>query len=111
MTLSCDCDLNTDFFCEAVGEFMELKGKHCVRCLSCSELIGIGSICLKFVRGYTNEDGDEHITGHFYYCESCGDLFCSLEDLGFCIVMNENMHEVLEEYHDIYGQDKGEKNG
>ena len=115
MSLSCSCP---DFSPENPGDwwyfipsdFSKLKTDKRKRCCSCNELINIGSDCLDFWRErlpYT--EIEERISGEIiqisslYMCETCGEIYLNLSDLGYCIDIKSNMQKCLEEYHAITG--------
>ena len=33
-----------------------------------------------------------------YMCENCSDIFFNLYELGFCVSIEDNMNDLLEEY-------------
>lgn len=122
MSLSCECsdyDWESDGWAYRVPyDFDTLRTKRRRRCQSCKTLIDIGSPCVAFDRHrYPQDDIEERIWGEgteislatWYMCEECGGLFLSLEDLGFCIdIERDNMHELLEEYHEHFNPVKWE---
>ena len=89
MSLSCSCGYeNFEWLYYPPNYFTTLKTDTRRKCKSCGTLIEIGADCLKFER----EDNDEEQTTlpTWYYCEECGGLYFALEDLGFCIQIDEN---------------------
>jgi hypothetical protein len=112
MSLSCDCDWYPepgDTWVDAPYDFAELDTSRRKRCKSCNHLIDIGSLALKFDRyKVPDTDAEVRIYGEegeipiapYYLCESCGDIYMSLSELGFCLNMTESMKEQLEQYHE-----------
>jgi hypothetical protein len=50
-----------------------------------------------------DENDNEIPLADKYMCEECGDLYYSLEALGFCLTLGTNMHDLVQEYHEVYG--------
>lgn len=80
------------------------------RCCSCKNLINKGDECLKFERFRPPKSeieeaivGEEVYLAPFYMCYRCGEIFLNLSALGYCIILPENMEELLEEYQDMTG--------
>jgi hypothetical protein len=112
MTLSCSCGY--DDYGDAAWtyippeDFSMLATNRAKRCCSCKALIKPGETVLKFDRfRYPNTDIEEKIYGEggevpladWYMCEECGDLYYSLDALGFCISLGEdNMKKVVKDY-------------
>ena len=111
--ISCVCDFECEergqWYGEADDFFKPLNTKTRKRCLSCGELINIGSESLKINRCHPpwtdielNIYGDEVPLAPKYMCEKCGEIYLNLTALGYCVSFG-NMHDALEEYHDITG--------
>jgi len=49
--------------------------------------------------------GDEVPMAYKYMCESCGEIFLNLADLGYCITLGDNMRDLLMDYWDLTGFD------
>lgn len=102
------------WYYRAPKEYTVLSGVRRKRCCSCKTLIDIGSVAIEFERfqqfGYENikakifgEDYEEQLASWFM-CEGCGDLFFSLEELGFCIYLDaESMPQLLKQYQEMRG--------
>lgn len=105
MPLSCDCSDDHDWYYSSPDDYTTLDTKRRKRCVSCCEFIELKSICLKFYCYSIDEDSVEKPLEYLYMCETCGDLFYSLEDLGFCLNMGEDMRELVKDYHDTYGKE------
>lgn len=111
MSLSCECDPYD-------GEWWYLKPKDYVtapvlgrrhRCCSCKAFIKPLSLCGRFERERTATEFEEFRLGvteiglaPYWMCESCFDLYLSLEELGFCIELPDNMRELVREYAEVY---------
>ena len=116
MPLVCECSDDYDRYYRQPADFSVLATKRRKRCISCRVLIDIGSVVLYFERvRVTLSEIEERIYGEDaeidlaaqYHCESCGDLFYSLADLGFCVDIEENMRDLVREYADVYGGHDG----
>ena len=114
MGLSCECDDGGEWWYRVQDEFSTLQTKRARRCSSCNTLIKVGDVVLKFyisrpptefeIETIGICEGDEVPKAPKYLCEPCGDLYLSLDDLGFCnIAPDESMTELLDEYHENYG--------
>lgn len=114
MSLSCDCDIDWcpepgDVIRYSPSDYTELKGKRRCRCISCKELIDLGSLVGVFSR-YKIPDNDiecriwgeegEIPRAPFVMCESCTDIYFSITELSYCI-SGWNMKEALKEYHTL----------
>lgn len=112
MSLSCSCpDLEyCEWFFIQADDFTTLQTSKRKRCKSCNELIDIGAMCLKFNRyRHPKDDIERYIYGYddaeipiasYYHCESCGDQYFNLTELGFCIDITDNIFDLLKEYQE-----------
>mgnify|MGYP000533641920 CR=1 FL=1 len=115
MSLSCQCH---DYDGEGWSywkptEESTLQTKKARRCCSCNDLIKPGSPVVPFPRfRRPNSDieerihGDEVYLANWFMCEKCGDMYWSLDELGFCITLGEEMRELTREYAEVYGPGK-----
>lgn len=117
--LSCSCPDYDD--CEEwfsySPNFTRFEKKRRKRCCSCNELIGLNAFCIEFSRHRVPASeveekiyGDEIQMASWYMCESCGDIFLNLEDIGYCIILGDNMQDLLTEYWELTGFVPKEKN-
>ncbi len=118
MGLSCDCDF------EWAGEGWaftdtietELNAIRRKRCCSCNKLIENHTPILKFLRvRYPKDDTEIKIYGEeelidmspWYMCETCSDLYWSLDELGYCVIVGaESMQELVQEYAQIKAEER-----
>ncbi len=112
MSLPCYCDfdgVDAPWYFLPANDYEALGTKRRQRCRSCKELIDLGAICLRFARTREARDAvEERIYGEndpeaialadWYFCERCADLFLSLEELGFCLSIEDDMRQVVKEY-------------
>lgn len=108
--LSCSCDDYFDTWYYPPDDFSKFDRKRRKRCVSCKELIDIGSDCIEFEmfcspRSDIEESiwGDEVPMASKYMCEKCGEIFLNLSALGYCITIGNNIKEDLEDYWDMTG--------
>ncbi len=113
MSLSCTCDFNGDgWWYIPPDNYSELKTKKRQRCCSCKELIDKSALCGVFERyrlaktdieiNIYGEEGDVRLANR-YMCETCLDLYYSLDALGFCIYLNgDSMQSLVKEYAEAY---------
>jgi len=114
MGLACECD--TDW-CPEPGDWMwsgdvsddykPLTGQRRKRCCSCKELIDIGALVIEHGRAKIpeseieisiwGEDGQIPIASD-WMCECCGDLYWSLDELGYCVSPREDMRQLVKDY-------------
>ncbi len=110
MSLSCGCydwDGNGWYYRDPTETTLQTSKRK--RCCSCQGLIDIGATVVKFPRYRSpNSDIEESIHGDevkiadWYMCEECGDLYWSLEELGYCIYLgNDSMQELVEQHNNI----------
>ena len=114
MGLSCECGDNEDSdlgWYEKPNDFSKIR--ETAVCSSCQAKIEIGETVIR-IDGYRNPDEDEQIQWNIgeehevpldtvYLCEKCGDLYFSLDEMGFCVSPHDDMDELLAEYHENYG--------
>ena len=91
--------------------FTIYQGKRRARCKSCGKMIAPGSLCLEWDRfkapehevevNIYGEDG-EIPRASWFWCEPCGDQFFNLKELGFCPSADDEVSELLREYHEEY---------
>lgn len=112
MPLTCECEYLDDatWYYDPPTDETVLKAKRSRRCCSCEELISPGSVVVPFSRWRSpktwieeNIHGDEVRLATKYMCETCGDLYWSLDELGFCVGPGECMRELTREYAATYG--------
>lgn len=119
--LSCACEPDDNYEGPVYfipSNYSELKTKKRKRCVSCNSLIDINSKCAIFeIRRLPNSYIEERIYGEGhdvpmaskYMCECCADIFFNLYELGFCIDINDNMNDLLEEYKKMKKESKSKK--
>ena len=111
MSLSCDCSYEPepgDTIWYAPRDFAVFAGRaRRTRCVSCGEKIAPSALVAVFARAKIPEsDVEVRIHGEdgeipratWYMCEECAGLYFSLADLGYCIDISENMHDLVREY-------------
>lgn len=112
MGLSCSCGdpYDGEWYYIPPNDYTTLQTKRRQRCCSCKSLINIGAICAKFERYRSvrydsieekilGEDGEVQLSDK-YQCETCADIYFSLDELGYCTSLDDNMHELVAEYAD-----------
>lgn len=115
MGLSCSCLEDYDgegWTYYTPSDYTTLETKYRKRCCSCKKLIDKESVVAKFIRSRMPQDdieerihGDEVCISDWYMCEQCADIFFSLDELGFCIMLGEeSMRELAKEYAENYGR-------
>jgi hypothetical protein len=113
MSLSCECGEwdDADWYYDNTSDYKPLDTKRRRRCCSCKSMINIGALCVESMRfrnpGYDTieekifgEDGQIWLASH-YLCETCADLYFSLEALGYCVSPGEDQRELVKEYADM----------
>ena len=118
MPLSCYCDYSPepgDVCWYPPKDHSEYKRNRSTKCCSCGGRIERGDTIGRFERfkvpeydiecSIYGEDG-EIPRADWFMCETCIDLYFSLEDLGFCFYLGDNMHDLVKDYADIYGSKK-----
>ncbi len=110
MPLTCSCvadDCSWYYWSPEDFETFDLSRRK--RCSSCKTLINQGADCLRFERFRDplteieeRIQGDEIPLTDYCVCEVCGEKWLNLYALGYeCIAPDENMDEMMEQYHDI----------
>jgi len=114
MSLSCGCGEwdGEGWAYYFYDKFKKLATTRRKRCWSCKVLIDIGSECLEFPRfQHPNDELSAMINGEdcemplasWYACESCGEIFLNLNELGYCFNLTEDLRESMEDYHKLTG--------
>jgi hypothetical protein len=122
MSLSCICpepgDDPGDWWYWSPNDFSLFDGKRRKRCVSCNELIDIGSSCLRFERErYPYTDVERRIRGDAvsisprYMCQNCGEIYLNLTEAGYCLFLNYGMREYLAEYWELTGFEPNNNGG
>lgn len=106
--LACDCDYDDPaWWHEGMGEIAPLATKRSRRCCSCKARIAVGEDCSAVRRWRTaDRDIEERIYGEYgevplptwYLCDRCAALCESLDALGFCNLIGQDMRELCREY-------------
>ena len=115
MPLSCSCpdwdDADAIYFYPP-DDFTILSSKKACRCSSCNELIRVGESCAKFERvRYPRSEVEARIYGDGceipiaprWLCEKCAEVYFNLSDIGYCVTPEDDMDELLKEYHGLTG--------
>ncbi|MFK5949541.1 MAG: hypothetical protein QM500_12315 [Methylococcales bacterium] len=113
MGLMCECD--SDWYPEpgewiwtsVPSKYAPLPFKKSKRCCSCNELVSVGALAVEHPRARIpdtdievriyGDDGEIPIASE-WMCESCGDLFFSLSELGYCMNPREDMRDLVKQY-------------
>ena len=112
MGLSCSCDYGDEYawYYTAPDDYQELSTKRCRRCSSCKQRIAVGDLCAEFPRHrearheveiaiYGEGDIESIWLASYWLCETCADLWFSLDELGFkCVAPDEHMPTLVQEY-------------
>jgi hypothetical protein len=110
--LSCSCDNDdAEWFYDDTKEVAPLATKRMRRCCSCKERISVGDDCKPFPRwrnvSYYSDpevlvriygDGGEFALPTWYLCDRCAGLYESLDGLGFCGMLGDNLVQTCREY-------------
>jgi len=110
--LSCTC---TEWYGEGwyywpPNDFTTLQSKLSRKCCSCNKRIKVGDECVKFLRSRAPRSdieerihGDEVPLAPWYMCQWCGEMYLTLEELGYCHGLGDSMVETMQEYWDMTG--------
>lgn len=118
MSLSCYCGDASDgaWWYYGPSDYTRLTTKRGRRCCSCRDLIPVGTLAVEFTReraanGYIEEriHGDEVSIPSWWMCERCGDLYFSLDELGFCITLSDDMRALVREYGEMQREERDYK--
>lgn len=111
--LTCSCDDSGDYewWHDGGREVKPLATKRMRRCCSCKDRIAVGDDAKEFVRwrnpGYDTieeriyGEGGEIPMPSWWMCDRCAGLYESLDSLGFCISLGDNMVELAREYGEM----------
>lgn len=118
MSLSCSCEDPGDctWYYTVAEDFSVLKTKRARRCCSCKKKLMPGDDVVAFLRSrYPLTEVEEKIYGDdweavplatWYMCETCGGLYYSISDLGFCCDIEEDIAAQIREYREAEREDK-----
>lgn len=113
MGLSCSCSEDGDWWYFPPDDYSTLAAKRGRRCCSCREWIRPGATVAKFIRerAYENDiewriHGDEVPMAPLFMCERCADLFFSLDELGYCINLNDDMRDLVRQYAEMKADER-----
>lgn len=108
--LSCSCDGDGDYawWHDGGREVAPLTTKRWRKCCSCRDLIQPGDDAKEFTRwreaGYDTieariyGEGGEVPMPSWWLCDRCAGLYESLDSLGFCGLLGQDLREVAKEY-------------
>ena len=118
MSLSCRCDLGWypepgDVFVSGQSDFKKMLFiSRRKKCCSCKEIIQPNDTVLEFYMSKIpcddveiaiyGEEGEIN-RASLFMCESCSDIFLSLEEIGYCPQVNVNQRRLLQEHLDMRG--------
>ena len=113
MGLSCDCEYDAepgDVCWSAPTDFKPHIGRaKC--CRSCKATIKSGDLEIEFRRWKIPESEVEYrIYGEdgeiprasAFFCEKCAGVYLSLDELGYCINIDDDMRELVKEYAETH---------
>lgn len=104
--LSCGCDFDSDnvsWWYDSNAEFAQFTGRRATRCKSCGNKINHGDTVLTFERFKYSDFGDEIDLADWHLCESCGEIYLNLTDIGYCCQLGTDLREDLKDYWDLTG--------
>lgn len=112
MSLSCYCSDDGDWWYIPPNDYSTLATVRSRRCRSCEERIAPGDLCTRHecYRHWEHEIeeriyGDDGVpTADAYLCERCSDLYWSLDDLGYCYTMGDDLRELVREYAKMHAR-------
>jgi len=109
--LSCDCDYGDDaeWWFDDTKEVAPLTTKRMRRCCSCKDRIAVGDDCKPVIRWRKADcdrveyriHGEEIPLPTWYLCDRCAGLYESLDGLGFCELLGQDLRKVCREYAEM----------
>lgn len=113
LTCSCDND-DAEWWYDDHKEVGPLATKRMRRCCSCKDRIAVGDDCKPFPRWrsvseYCDHEvvvriygeGGEMPMATWYLCDRCAGLYESLNSLGFCDLLGQDLRETCREYAEM----------
>ena len=100
MSLSCECNADDYEYNYLPPEDYDTAAQAS-RCVSCLARIHAGATIATFELVTYDDNGEEQYGETEHMCEVCADLYFSLEELGFCINLGDDMRELVEEYAEM----------
>ena len=101
MPLSCSCVYEDDYDYHYLPPTDYDTAAGALKCTSCQQSIPVGATIATFELVTYDDNGDEEYGEDEHMCEVCSDLYFSLEELGFCITLGDDMRELVEEYAEM----------
>ena len=109
MSLTCECgDGDYERWHDGPTGVAPLATRRSRKCCSCAARIAVGDDCVAFRRWrYPAPDsiaeriygeGGEEPLATWYLCDRCAGLYESLEDLGFCDLLGQDLRSLCREY-------------
>jgi predicted RNA-binding Zn-ribbon protein involved in translation (DUF1610 family) len=107
--VACTCDWREpedyvpgEWYCYLPRGYVTLKTRVRKKCVSCGERIEVGATVAKIVnyrvpRDDVEAEEDKRLADR-YLCETCADLYFSLEEAGACPNLYENQRGELADY-------------
>ena len=113
--LTCECgDGDYDWWYDDHKGVAPLTTKRMRRCCSCKERIAVGDDCKPFPRWRNVSDysdpevvvriygeGGEMPLTTWYLCDRCAGLYESLDSLGFCGLLGQDLRQTCREYAEM----------
>lgn len=115
MSLICGCDV--DWYPEPgdwywnnePSDYKPIPFKRRKKCCSCGTLIDVGALAVEHTRvrvpdtdieiNIYGEEGEIPIASD-WMCETCGDLYFSIVEIGYCVSPRSDMREIIKEHND-----------
>lgn len=72
-----------------------------LKCRSCEQPIPAGATIATFEIVTYDDNGEEQYGEDEHMCEICADLYFSLDELGFCITLGDDMRELVRDYAEM----------
>ena len=101
MSLSCECNSDIDYEFNYLPPTDYDTAAEALQCRSCEQSIPTGATIATFELVTYDDNGEEQYGEDEHMCEVCADLYFSLEELGFCITLGDDMRELVEEYAEM----------
>jgi hypothetical protein len=108
--LSCSCNYDdSGWWYDSYKEVVPLTAKRMRKCCSCKEPIKVGDDCKPFPRWRSPNPGsvaeriygDEEPLPTWYLCDRCAGLYESLDSLGFCDLLGQDLRVTCREYAEM----------
>lgn len=99
--LTCGCQDDYEWYYVASEDYITYSKDKNTRCKSCNKKIKQNDLVIEFRK----LDEDTKAKFLWYFCEDCADIYYNLDELNYCIDIEDSMPDLLDEYRKYQEED------